>query len=117
MPSSWAIYHNPKCSKSRGALEILHQNGIHAQVIEYLDAGIEAKTFEKIIAKSKKNPELFLRKKEAEFSEYQEEDLSCARSVAKILEKCPKILERPVVVRGDDVVLARPPELVQELFQ
>jgi arsenate reductase len=116
MPSTWKIYHNPRCSKSRQALDILRSHKIEPLVIEYLVDGLDAKTVEALIIGSGVPPDAFLRKKEKDFAEYRDTRIDTAKSVAKILAECPKLLERPVVVLGKKVIIARPPELVKELL-
>lgn len=116
MSDAWTIYYNPKCSKCRQTLELLKQNEIEPKVIEYLKIGIDEKQMEEIITQSGAAPETFLRKKETEFSDFHNSDISSPSSVAKTLSKCPKLLERPVVINGERVVIARPPELVKEIM-
>jgi len=116
MSSEWKIYHNPRCSKSRKALELLHKKGIEPCVIEYLREGLKTKEAEELIKNSRSDPGDFLRKKEKEFSDYKNTKQDLASSVAKILSKCPKLLERPIVVRRKKSLIARPPELIKELF-
>lgn len=116
MTPEWKIYHNPRCSKSRQALQLLEEKGIKPLVIEYLKEGLPKKTVEELIAKSSEEAKKFLRTKEKEFSDYKNSDLSKASSVAKILSECPKLLERPIVQKKNKVIIARPPELVEELF-
>ena len=116
MSSEWKIYHNPRCTKSRQALELLKENKIEATVIEYLKEKIDVKSLKQIIKNSNKPAKDFLRTKEKEFSDYKNENLETAESVAKIISKCPKLLERPVVVKGNKSVIARPPELLKSLL-
>lgn len=111
-----SIYHNPKCSKSRQALEILQKSGKQLRIIEYLKTGLEIKIIETLITRSAHKPGDFLRKKEKEFADYKDADLSLAHEVATILHNCPKLLERPVVTMGHHVIIARPPERVEELL-
>lgn len=114
--TTWTIYHNPRCSKSRQALEILKNKKIEPKIIEYLKDGLPSKKTEALIANSKHKPAEFLRKKEKEFSDYKDIDTSSARAVAKILKECPKLLERPIVTNEDTAIIARPPELVLEIM-
>lgn len=114
--ATWTIYHNPKCSKSRKALELLRDKGIEPEVVEYLKVGLSTLSTADFIAKSQNRPEDFLRKKEPEFADYRDRDLESANSVAEILQECPKLLERPVVLNASQVIIARPPELVADLM-
>lgn len=116
MSTKWKIYHNPRCSKSREALALLKENKIEPEVIEYLKEGLEEKTMKILISKSKNKTKDFIRRKEKEFNDYKNLDLETEGSVAKILSQCPKLLERPIVVKGEKVIIARPPELIKELL-
>ena len=116
MKTTWEIFHNPRCSKSRKALEILRDNNIEPDIIEYLKKGLDENKVEDMILKSKQKPKEFLRIKEKEFSNYKKESLETAKSVAKILAECPKLLERPIVIKNKQVIIARPPELIETLL-
>lgn len=116
MSLNWKIYHNARCSKSRQALEILRSHKIEPIIVDYLEEGLDAKAVEILIINSGRAPEQFLRRKEKEFSHFQEAKIDSAKSVAKILAACPKLLERPIIEHGKKVIIARPPELLEELF-
>lgn len=112
----WTIYHNSQCSKSRATLELLNQAGINPKVIEYLKNPPSAQEISDIINLSQEAPEQFVRKKEVEFESYQETDLSNREKVAEMLHHCPKIMERPIVRKNNQVIIARPPEKVKILL-
>lgn len=106
---AFTILHNPACSKSRKALEILQQRGVKIKIIEYLaDPPSEAELIQ-IIHALKLPPETIVRKNEARFKELNF-DLSSIEEVAKNLAANPDLLERPIVVFQNSAILARPPE-------
>jgi arsenate reductase (glutaredoxin) len=111
------VYHNPRCSKSRGALEILAERGIHADVVEYLQAPPDRAALEQIIDAISDPPSALIRHDDR-FRElgldpdgYQDRD-----RVVVLLLAHPELLQRPVIIRGGRGVIARPSERVLELL-
>lgn len=109
------IYHNPKCSKSRQALEILKENEVSFNIVEYLKVGLQEDEILNLIKMLGDNASGIVRKKENEFKE-DPFDVENFREVSKRLCKTPKLLERPIVVVGAKAVIGRPPEDILSLF-
>ncbi len=110
------IYHNPRCSKSRGALEILQQRNFDVQVIEYLQAPPSRLELERLRQLLGVPAGEWVRRQE---DAYKQAGLSAASSDAEILDamaRYPSIIERPIVIRGQRAVLARPSERVLEIL-
>ncbi|MCL4410076.1 MAG: arsenate reductase (glutaredoxin) [Gammaproteobacteria bacterium] len=117
--SQFTIYHNPRCSKSRQTLQLLQDNGIEPQVIEYLKTPPSAADVLSIAASLEQPVSAILRTKEDEYKQlnlasFTGDDAALAALVAEY----PKLLERPIVVRHSDQAarIGRPPELVLELL-
>lgn len=109
------IYHNPRCSKSRQALEMLEKKGLDLDVRDYLKEGL---TEDEILDLSQalNMPVIdFVRKKEDEFKKY-DIDWNDNHAAAVAIVKSPRLLERPIVVTENKAIIARPPELLEELF-
>jgi arsenate reductase (glutaredoxin) len=115
---SVVVYHNPSCSKSRGALEILRERGIDADVVEYLKAPPDRVTLERIID-AIPNPPGELVRHDKRFKELglDPADYTTRASVVELLLEHPELMERPVVFRGERAVIARPSEAVLDLVQ
>lgn len=111
------MFHNPACSKSRGALEILAGKGVDSDVVEYLKAPPDRKTLERIVD-AIPNPPADLVRKDKRFKELRLDaaDYTSRAAVVKLLLDHPELMERPVVLRGDRAVIARPSELVLDLL-
>ncbi len=107
------IYHNPRCSKSRQALDILTGEGHDIEVIEYLKKGLKKSEVEELITMLGDEASDMIRKKEAEFKE-NPFDLTKKSEVVKGLVATPKLLERPIVIKAKKAIIARPPERVQD---
>ncbi len=114
--SEFRIYHNARCSKSRGACELVAEAGHSATIITYLETPPTKAELEDLLKKLGMKPSELLRRGEMVFKEhYADRDLSEAEAFDAMIAH-PILMERPIVVRGDKAVVARPPERVRELF-
>ena len=111
------IFHNPSCSKSRGALGILQDAGVAPEVVLYKEAPPDRATLEMIVDRIDVEPSKLVRR-DPEFKEsgLTPADVETKEQVVEVLLAHPALMERPVVVRGDKVVLGRPPENVEALL-
>jgi len=111
------IYHNPRCSKSRQALQIIKEHGIQPIVVEYLKVPLKKSELENISRLLNKRPKDFVRKNEADFKENRVKDI-IENDIELINEmvKFPKIIERPIVIYRNKAVIGRPPGSVLELL-
>jgi arsenate reductase len=111
----YRIIHNPHCSKSREALKLLESHNIHPEIIDYLSGGLTPALLKNIIDTLGVKPSELLRTKEEEF---QELDLNLDDSdrVFQSILQHPKILERPIVLKGKQGAICRPPEKVLDLI-
>lgn len=106
------LYHNPRCSKSRAALELLRERGVEPHVIEYLKSPPNAAALRALIGKLGVRPGELVRTGEDVFMElYKGRNLSDAEWIAALAEH-PILIERPIAVCGDKAVIGRPPERV-----
>ncbi|UXR65452.1 arsenate reductase family protein [Bdellovibrio bacteriovorus] len=113
--SSWIIYHNPKCSKSREALVLLQAQAIDAKVIEYLKEPLSESELLELQIKLGTEASALVRTKE---DDYQAApfDVTSVDLVAKKLAANPRLMERPVVVKGAVAVIGRPVENLNKLL-
>jgi arsenate reductase len=111
------VYHNPVCSKSRGALEILGERGVDVDVVEYLKAPPTRADLERIVD-AVPDPPATLVRKDKRFGELglTADDYQTKQQVVALLLEHPELMERPVVFRGERAVIARPSEKVLELL-
>ncbi len=110
------IYHNPRCSKSRETLKLLQEKGIEPQVREYLKDVPSSEELKEVLSKLGIAPRDLLRKKEAEYKEAGLDDTSVADdAVIEAMTQYPKLIERPIVINGDQARIGRPPESVLEI--
>ncbi len=116
MPDSVRIYHNARCSKSRSACALVAEAGIQAEIIEYLKTPPTRAELEDLLRRLGMLPSELIRRGEDIFkAEYAGRDLSEAECLEALLRH-PVLMERPIVVRGERAVVARPPERINELL-
>ena len=111
------IYHNPKCSKSRQALSLLHDNGIEPKIINYIENPLKLAELQQLHHLLKVDVNQLIRKQEALYREQYAPDivLSTDECLA-LLENHPSLLQRPIVATPDRAIIGRPPENVLELI-
>jgi arsenate reductase len=108
------IYHNPRCTKSRQTLALLHDQGIQPNVVQYLQTPPDEKTLRKLVKLLGMEPRELIRKKE-----YRALDLPQTDDPHEIIARMathPQIIERPIVIAGKKACLGRPPENVLEIL-
>ena len=112
-----AIYHNPRCSKSRETLALLRDRGIEPQVIEYLKTPPDRATLEKLLKMLKLEPRDLMRRKEKEYKALGLDDANLDRdALIQAMVDHPKLIERPIVVHNRKAALGRPPVQVLEIL-
>ncbi len=111
------IYHNPRCSKSRQALELLRARGVEPEVILYLDNPPDTNTLRELLGKLGISARELLRKQEAEYKSAGLDNPECSEAdILAAMHDHPRLIERPIVVHGQRAVLGRPPENVLDLL-
>lgn len=110
------IIHNPRCSKSRQALQIIESHGYQARIIDYLHGELSKEFLKEVINKLGIHPKAILRTQEEEFKDLNI-DLENENEVIDAIIKCPKLLERPIIVKDEKAVIGRPPENVLSLLK
>ncbi len=110
------ILHNPRCRKSRETLQLIQETNTEVEIIEYLTDVPTHSELERIIKKLKISPVELLRKGEAIFKEqFKGKNLTDSEWI-DVMVNNPKLIERPIVIRGDKAVIGRPPENVKSLL-
>ncbi|VXC83825.1 arsenate reductase (glutaredoxin) [Pseudomonas sp. 9Ag] len=111
------LYHNPRCSKSRNALELLEQRGLTPSVIRYLETPPSADELRQILARLGISPRQLLRSGEEEYKTLNLTDPTLTdEQIIDAMVAHPKLIERPILVVGDAAVIGRPPEKVLEIL-
>ncbi|HEY8608479.1 MAG TPA: arsenate reductase (glutaredoxin) [Noviherbaspirillum sp.] len=114
------IYHNPRCSKSRGALALVEQfgrqQGIPVDVIEYLKQPPTEADLQELQRMLRIDARAMVRDGEAKYADLKLEDADDA-TLLSALARHPELLQRPLVVYRGRAIIARPPELLEEFLQ
>ncbi|MEX0963326.1 MAG: arsenate reductase (glutaredoxin) [Pseudohongiellaceae bacterium] len=111
------IYHNPECSKSRAALALLEENDINPEIVYYMDKPPSTEELKSLLVKLDLKLVDILRRSEADFDELGLGDETLSEEIVlDLLQKHPQLLQRPIVVKGDRAIIARPPEAVLGLI-
>ena len=114
--SEFTIYHTPRCSKSRNTLSLLREKGVEPDVVLYLETPLNAAEIRDLIAKLHIDAVDLVRRGEAEYQEAGLGKDSSEKDCIAAMAAYPRLIERPVVVRGSKAVLGRPPENVLDLL-
>ena len=111
------LYHNPRCSKSRAALGLLHARGQTPQIVTYLDTAPTVDELRALVAMLEITARCLLRSGEQEYADLGLADPT--KTDAELLAAMaahPRLIERPIFVSGGRAVIGRPPERVLELL-
>lgn len=111
------LIHNPRCSKSREAKQILEESSIDFDTIDYLKDGLKEKLLSHLPKLLGLPYEQMIRNKEDVYKELKLSDKKLSNiEWIDVLMKNPILLERPIFINGDRAVIGRPPELVKEIL-
>ena len=110
------IWHNPRCSKSREAMKLLEENGVEAEVIKYLEADLDEETIKQLLLKLDIDVIDLMRTKEDIFKELKLDKVGDEGVLIRAMVRFPKLIERPIVIKGNRAVIGRPPVKVIEFL-
>lgn len=110
------IWHNPKCSKSRQALEILNEKSVDADVVKYLENTPSKEEIKDVLAKLNISARELMRTKEDIYKELGLKDETDEEKLIDAMVENPKLIERPVVITDKKAVIGRPPEKILEVL-
>ncbi|KAA8999976.1 arsenate reductase (glutaredoxin) [Affinibrenneria salicis] len=112
------LYHNPRCSKSRAALALLEQQGVKPQVILYLQTPPDAATLTQLIAMlGLSGARDLMRRNEDLYTQLNLADAGLSEAqLIQAMVSHPKLIERPIAVRGEQARIGRPPENVLQIL-
>lgn len=114
--SELILFHNPRCSKSRAALELLQERGLQPEIVRYLETPPDAATLRQILVKLGYSARQLLRTGEDDYKTLNLADPSLTEAdLIEAMISHPKLIERPILIKGDKAVVGRPPEKVLEL--
>jgi len=113
---SITVYHNPRCTKSRQALEYLDKKKKKHEIVLYLKEGLKKSELKDLLVKLDLKAEDILRKGEKIYKEkYADQKMTEAKILKAIMEE-PRLLQRPIIIKGKKAVIGRPTEAIDELL-
>ncbi len=112
---SVTIYHNPRCSKSRQTLSLLRDKGIEPEVIEYMKLPPSPETLRSLLDQLGMEPRELVRRNEEVYRELALDEKGDQELIDAMCRE-PRLIQRPIVVHGNQARLGRPPEAVLEIL-
>lgn len=113
---SVTIYHNPRCSKSRQTLQLLRDQGVEPEIVEYLSDTPDTSTIAAILMQLGLSARQLMRTKEAVYKELNLASVDDEDALIAAMAENPILIERPIVLSGGKAALGRPPESVLEIL-
>ncbi len=110
------IYHNPRCSKSRETLALIRSKGVEPEVVRYLDEVPTADEIKLLLAKLDMGIQDLIRKEESLYKEKLKGLNLNIDEWINVLRENPRLIQRPIVVKGSKAIMGRPPENVLKLL-
>jgi arsenate reductase len=109
--ANFTLFHNPRCSKSRQALEYLNQTGIEVDIREYLKVPLSLEEIQTLFkALQFDNAMDMIRTKEKEFKEAGLSKNASNQDILAAIADHPKLLERPIISDNKNAAIGRPLE-------
>ena len=105
------IFHNPRCGKSRVALDLLKEQNQDVEIVEYLKDIPTEKDIKKLLSILNLKPIQLIRVKEDVFKEFKNKELTDLQYI-ELMVKYPILIERPIVIKGNKAIIGRPPQLI-----
>ncbi len=110
------IYHNPRCSKSRAALQYLQEKGLEPEIRLYLKESLTVEELNDVLMRMNKEPEEIVRTHEKIYkSDFKGKNFNRDEWV-KILLEYPQLMQRPIVVNGTKAVWGNPVEEIEKIM-
>ena len=111
--SDVTVLHNAKCSTSRSALETLESAGVDAEIVQYLKEPLDEAALRELLGRLEDEPTDLVRR-DSFFKEQglTDADVATADPVVAVLVEHPRLMQRPVIVKGDRAIIGRPKDRV-----
>ncbi len=110
------VWHNPRCSKSRNGIKYLDEKGVEYEVYRYLDEPPTVEELKRVLKKLGMSPRELMRTKEAIYRELGLKEVTEDEKLIEAMAEHPRLIERPIVIRGEKAVVARPENRIDEIL-
>lgn len=110
------IWHNPRCSKSREALNIIEENSLESEIVKYLDTSPDANEIKATLKLLGISARELMRVKEDIYKELNLKDESDENKLIEAMAQNPKLIERPVLFKEGKAIIGRPTSKIAEFL-
>ncbi|AXH09974.1 arsenate reductase (glutaredoxin) [Malaciobacter halophilus] len=110
------IWHNPRCGKSRDALKLLEEKDLDIKIVKYLQDTPNEQEIKDVLLMLGIGARDLIRTKESIYKELKLKDVTSDEELIKAMVNNPKLIQRPVVIKDGNAVIARPKENILKLF-
>ena len=114
--SQVTIWHNPRCSKSRAAAQLLEEKGVKAEVVKYLETPPAKEEIAAVLKMLGITARELMRTKEDIYKELGLKDVEDEEKLIEAMATHPKLIERPVVIKDGKAAIGRPIEKIVALI-
>jgi len=111
------IWHNPKCSKSREAIAILDASGCESKIVKYLETSPNTQEIKKVLMMLGINARALMRIKEELYKELKLGEEPNEERLIEAMAQNPKLIERPIIIKGNKAIIGRPPSLIVDFLK
>ena len=110
------IWHNPRCTKSREALSQLEENGCEIEVIKYLDSKLTVEEMKSLLKMLEMSARELMRTTEAVYKELGLKDVTDEEALISAMVENPKLIQRPILIKGSKAIIGRPASVIAEFI-
>lgn len=111
------IWHNPRCSKSREAVNLVEDSGVENEVVKYLDETLNKETIKNILKiLGFASPREWMRTTEAVYKELDLKNVTDEDALVEAMVENPKLIQRPVIIKGDKAIIGRPSSIIKDFI-
>lgn len=111
------VFHNNRCSKSRQALALVKEISSKIEIVDYMNITMSRKELQNLLVQLDMKPSELLRKGESDYKEHIKGKNLSDEEILDLMILYPKLIERPIIVRNEKAIVARPPELVHSFLK
>lgn len=114
--SKITIWHNPRCTKSREAVSMLEENSCEAEVVKYLDNELTVSEMKSLLKMLDMNARELMRTGEAVYKELGLKDVSDEEALIGAMVENPKLIQRPILIKGSKAIIGRPSSVIADFI-
>ncbi len=111
------IWHNPRCSKSREAMQIIEDNGCEKEIVEYLKVSPNAQDLKEVLTMLNLDPRKLMRTKETIYKELNLKDELNEDKLIEAMVQNPILIERPVIFKDNKAIIGRPTSIIADFIK